>query len=91
MHTPTPRPTSPQPLTEATLCVQETTVGDIADLYDYVIDEGDWRVTCKFCGKENLHWEETPAGWRLYTENDRPHNCRARPAKVGEFEDLTRA
>ncbi len=31
--------------------------------------------TCKYCGKDDLIWQETPVGWRLYDKNGNPHLC----------------
>ncbi len=48
-------------------------MGDIADQFsDYGLEEP--NPQCKYCGKENLEWEQTPAGWRLF-ENGKLHNC----------------
>ena len=64
-------------------------MGDMADMYDYLLDDDeDYRVTCNRCGKRDLHWEETRNGWRLYHESGRRHDCLNRPAKASEFEVL---
>lgn len=48
----------------------------------------DREVECKFCGKSELHWEETDTGWVLLDGKYAVHNCRS-VAGVDEFEDLT--
>ncbi len=48
-------------------------MGDIADQFSYY-DLEESNPQCKDCGKENLEWEQTPTGWRLF-ENGKLHNC----------------
>jgi len=47
-------------------------------LYDFDPSEEEYptSVKCKFCGKEDLFWDELPEGWRLIDENCKVHNCR---------------
>lgn len=52
-------------------------MGDIAELYDYDLDEDDLdeRATCKYCGRDDLYWSnETPRAespvWRLRRYSD---------------------
>ena len=39
-------------------------------------DESGRLITCKFCGKEELFWEETMQGWRLFTFYGDLHECK---------------
>ena len=70
-------------------------MGDMADMYDYLVDLDDWSdedvVTCNRCGKRDLHWEQTANGWRLFHQSGRQHNCLNRPAKASEFEIVSAA
>jgi len=34
-------------------------------------------VACKNCGTENLMWNKTAKGWRLFDENGDQHRCSA--------------
>ena len=57
---------------------------------DYDYDPSDFDDTtahCSRCGTTNLHWEETSAGFRLYTPSGRQHVCP--PARPSDFDDLT--
>jgi hypothetical protein len=52
-------------------------MGDFADMYDYDYDPSDFSVTCKFCGRSGLYWDEDGAyGWRLVDLRGRQHRCR---------------
>lgn len=35
--------------------------------------------TCKFCGQEELHWKLVKGEWRLYTPENKIHDCPANP------------
>jgi len=54
-------------------------MGDMAELYDYDYDDEDFDQlkTCKYCGKTELMWDETPGlGWRLVNfVTWTPHTC----------------
>ena len=32
-------------------------------------------ITCRICGKKNLHWETTANGYRLFTKKNELHVC----------------
>jgi hypothetical protein len=52
-------------------------MGDMADMIEemcWAFDEP-MDITCKYCGEDYLHWEDTEKGWRLYNEHDEPHEC----------------
>lgn len=64
----------------------------LADLFgpgpDRQEDDGDPTadVTCKYCGKTRLYWEEFD-GWKLFdSRDDERHFCRT--SAVDEFSDL---
>jgi hypothetical protein len=71
-------------------------VGDIADYaIDQMVEQGMWgrarprrprAVTCKFCGKPNLRWQEQQQ-WALVDAKGAIHFCRG-SAAPDEFEDL---
>ena len=42
---------------------------------DYFYEDEPGRVTCKFCGAEDLAWEERKGQWVLVDERGR-HRCR---------------
>lgn len=46
------------------------------------------EVTCKFCGKSGLRWEETDTGWVLIEGKYKIHNCRSAAASADDFEVL---
>jgi hypothetical protein len=60
------------------------------DWSDLLYDEGEpaHGADCKYCGADELHWVETPTGWRLYDENEEPHNCLWVPITADDFPDL---
>jgi hypothetical protein len=52
-------------------------MGDMADLYNGDLPDDYYRrITCKFCGKRDLEWDETPQGWRLFTQKGNLHQCK---------------
>jgi hypothetical protein len=52
-------------------------------------DEPPEFAECKFCGKAGLHWEETDAGWQLFSEHYERHKC-SNKTVAADFEDLTK-
>ena len=64
-------------------------MGDMADYYiDLQLDQGrafyypvsarpvgGYKVTCKFCGKQNLEWGNDGKRWYLVDNNIDPHKC----------------
>lgn len=52
---------------------------EMDDYFEEDIVSGSRRLTktCQRCGKEGLHWQHTPAGWRLHEPNDTKHCCSA--------------
>jgi hypothetical protein len=56
---------------------------DVAfDNYLLALEEGDYEncidVMCKYCHAFPLDWEETPEGWRLFTQKRHIlHKCKA--------------
>lgn len=47
---------------------------DYFDDYD-PYDEDPYSVSCKHCGEDELYWEETDKGWRLFDFSGSPHVC----------------
>ena len=55
-------------------------MGDMADM---IIESAYWPagdgpeqpVQCKYCKRDGFYWEETDAGWRLFTETGKLHVC----------------
>lgn len=43
--------------------------------------------TCKYCGKNELIWQETPVGWRLYDKNGVPHSCEQHKNEIDNIYD----
>ena len=62
----------------------------MSELFDEYRPE-DWQTgqtaECKFCGEEDLHWQDYGSGWRLYDENEKKHVCK-RVASVDDFDAL---
>lgn len=57
--------------------------------YDWWDGDGyDEEVTCRYCGKEWLEWEQTEHGWRLFDANGDVHNCRRQRNADEELETL---
>ena len=64
-------------------------MGDIAELYDYFIEDEAWSTPrCRYCGSD-IYWQETDDGWRPYSVGGRRHSCKAfkrsRIAKATDF------
>lgn len=36
--------------------------------------------SCKYCGKQNLHWVDTARGWRLFNPSGTMHFCDMHPS-----------
>lgn len=74
---PTPYPTT-DPTTKTTVGQSPQTVRPYS--YAAPTDKGtpgqDYDVMCEFCGKRHLHWQETPHGWRLFSDEHKLHNCK---------------
>jgi hypothetical protein len=45
------------------------------EAYEYDEPSGVDFIVCKYCGVDELHWEMTNAGWRLFTEEGIVHTC----------------
>ncbi len=55
-------------------------MGKMAGLYskDYINEESDYDVQCKYCKHRRLYWVELSNGtWRLATPTGKLHNCKA--------------
>lgn len=53
--------------------------------YEYYHDKrpGAKRVTCKYCGKKGLHWEQLESGkWWLFSKGSVIHKCYADKDKL---------
>ena len=40
-------------------------------------DEDECSITCKRCGVDELFWDETAGGWRLFDSDGMLHSCPA--------------
>ncbi len=55
-------------------------MGEMADLFsnDYMNEESDHDVQCKYCKRWGFYWVELSNGsWRLATSTGKLHNCKA--------------
>jgi len=68
-------------------------MGDGADdAYDRALSElegSDYceelvEIQCAYCGRKELHWQETERGWRLATPSGQLHKCSAYLTNQGE-------
>lgn len=46
--------------------------------------------TCKYCGRNELIWQETPVGWRLYDKNGIPHSCEPKRLEINNIYDAVK-
>lgn len=62
-------------------------MGDAADYlneqHDGYDDEFADRATCKYCDRDDLYWEETEHGWRLFQYfTGKLHTCKKHPSQA---------
>ena len=70
-------------------------IEDYFDPYEYDDDDRNEDATCRYCGANNLTWNQLPDGrWRLLNPSGRIHFCKpyraTRVASPDDFEDLTK-
>ena len=46
------------------------------------VDPEPLPVSCKYCGRKELHWATLPEGYRLVNESGRVHVCKKYSKKV---------
>jgi hypothetical protein len=69
-------------------------MGEMADMHDYGYwpdDEEPHEITCKYCGKAGLEWDDSSGRWVLINEVGLPHKCNPAVLRArvrDEFEDL---
>ena len=66
-------------------------VEDYFDFHDLDFDEDEQDVQCRFCKRRGFHWQEHygasgAAKWRLFTGNNRLHDCRATKPDADVFD-----
>lgn len=67
-------------------------MGDMAEVYDYDYDPSDFddppEVTCKFCGKQGLSWDEYRGRWVLINKAGNPHQCSPAALRARVLDDF---